>query len=106
VTAGFGDTGFCGHWTLEMTVVRPLRIYPFLPICQVYFHEVKGTVENYRGKYAGNKGVQPSMLWKDYERDDIVVVRCGRTPPIPGSLGPGHGPCTRVIGHDGPCAHP
>ena len=34
VTAGFGDVGFCGYWTLELFAVHPIRIYPGLPICQ------------------------------------------------------------------------
>ncbi|MCA9240824.1 MAG: dCTP deaminase, partial [Planctomycetales bacterium] len=25
VTAGFGDVGFCGYWTLEMFAVQPVR---------------------------------------------------------------------------------
>ena len=32
VTAGTGDVGFCGHWTLELFVVKPLRIYPNMSI--------------------------------------------------------------------------
>jgi dCTP deaminase len=24
VTAGFGDVGFCGYWTLEMFAVQPV----------------------------------------------------------------------------------
>jgi dCTP deaminase len=32
VTAGIGDIGFCGHWTLEMFAIRPVRIYPGVPI--------------------------------------------------------------------------
>ncbi|MCS6823893.1 MAG: dCTP deaminase, partial [Cytophagaceae bacterium] len=27
ITAGFGDVGFCGYWTLEMFCVQPIRIY-------------------------------------------------------------------------------
>ena len=34
VTAGFGDVGFCGFWTLEMFAVQPVRIYPNVPICK------------------------------------------------------------------------
>ena len=33
VTAGFGDVGFCGYWTLEMFAVQPVRIYPGVSIC-------------------------------------------------------------------------
>ena len=39
VTAGFGDVGFCGYWTLEMFAVQPLRIYPGVPICQILYHD-------------------------------------------------------------------
>src|SRR5215204_6648834 len=42
VTAGFGDVGFIGHWTLEMFAVQPVRIYPGVPICQIFYHTVEG----------------------------------------------------------------
>lgn len=42
VTAGSGDVGFCNHWTLEMTVVRPLRIYAGMPIGQLLWFEASG----------------------------------------------------------------
>lgn len=35
VTAGFGDVGFCGHWTMELFVIRPLRIYAGMKIAQL-----------------------------------------------------------------------
>lgn len=67
ITAGFGDIGFCGHWTLELSVIRPLRIYPGLSICQIFYHTVQGACEPYKSdKYQHNKGVQPSMLWKEF----------------------------------------
>src|SRR3712207_6222296 len=28
ITAGFGDVGFSGYWTLEIFCVQPIRIYP------------------------------------------------------------------------------
>lgn len=66
VTAGYGDIGFTGHWTLEMTVVHPLMVYPGLPLCQIYYNEIQGkVVREYEGKYQDNRGVQPSMLWKE-----------------------------------------
>lgn len=40
VTAGFGDVGFSGYWTLEMFCVQPIRIYAGVEICQIYFHTV------------------------------------------------------------------
>lgn len=67
ITAGFGDVGFTGHWTLEITVVRPVVVYPAMPLAQIYYHHILGDVEEYKGKYQHNAGVQPSMMFKDYE---------------------------------------
>lgn len=36
-TAGWGDEGSTGHWTLELSVVQPLRVYAGQPIGQFYF---------------------------------------------------------------------
>ena len=35
VTAGFGDVGFAGYWTLEIFCIQPIRIYPNAEICQI-----------------------------------------------------------------------
>ena len=68
VTAGFGDVGFSGYWTLEMFCVQPIRIYSGVEICQIYFHTVLGTTDKYdSGKYQNNKGIQTSLLYKDFE---------------------------------------
>lgn len=69
VTAGFGDVGFSGYWTLEMFCVNPVKIYPGVEICQIYYHTIHGEYEPYSsGKYQNNSGIQPSMLYKDFER--------------------------------------
>ena len=44
VTAGFGDVGFCGYWTLEMFAVQPVKIYPGVSICQLFFHQIAGDI--------------------------------------------------------------
>jgi len=68
VTAGFGDPGFDGHWTLEITPIQPIRIYADVNIGQVYYHPLKGKcLKPYRGKYQGNSGIQASMMYKDFE---------------------------------------
>lgn len=68
ITAGFGDVGFCGYWTLEMFCVQPIRIYAGVEICQIYYHSIQGPYVEYQSnKYQGNTGVQPSMLYKDFE---------------------------------------
>ncbi len=69
VTAGFGDVGFSGYWTLEMFCVQPIRIYPGVEICQIFYHSIDGDFEKYSSnKYQHNKEVQPSMLYKDFEK--------------------------------------
>ena len=69
ITAGFGDIGFDGFWTLEIFCVQPIRIYFGLEICQIFYHTIDGDFDLYRSKkYQSNKGVQPSMLYKDFEK--------------------------------------
>jgi len=66
VTAGFGDIGFSGHWTLEISCIHPIKVYPYIRICQIYYHKIEGEYVPYNSKYQGNTGVQPSMSFKDY----------------------------------------
>jgi len=68
VTAGFGDVGFKGYWTLEIHCIQPIRIYPYVEICQIYYHTIQGNYIGYTvtGKYQSNKGIQPSMLYKEF----------------------------------------
>ena len=42
VTAGFGDVGFAGYWTLEIFCVQPIVIYPGVELCQIYYHTIQG----------------------------------------------------------------
>lgn len=69
VTAGFGDIGFAGYWTLEIFCVQPIRIYPDVDICQIYYHDIQGEYDLYNsGKYQNNTGIQPSLMYKDFEK--------------------------------------
>lgn len=66
VTAGFGDVGFRGYWTLEMFAIHPIRIYAGVEICQIFYHQVCGPFEEYRsGKYQNNRDIQPSLLYRE-----------------------------------------
>ncbi|MDR5587390.1 dCTP deaminase [Clostridium aquiflavi] len=68
VTAGFGDIGFAGYWTLEIFCVQPIKIYPNIEICQIYYHNIDGEYDLYNsGKYQNNQGIQPSLMYKDFE---------------------------------------
>lgn len=70
-TAGKGDVGFCGNWTLEISVKQPVRVYKGMPVGQLIYFPVEGEIEvkyNQKGnaKYSGqpNKPVE-SMMWKN-----------------------------------------
>jgi len=67
-TAGFGDVGFRGDFTLEMSMIHALRVYPGTAVCQIAYYPVEGETEEYQGKYQGQRGPKASRLWKEFER--------------------------------------
>lgn len=83
VTAGFGDVGFDGYWTLELFCIQPVKIYPGVEICQIYYHTIEGEYEKYggSGKYNGNSDIQPSMMYKDFSKG-WVHFKDGSKEPI------------------------
>ena len=70
-TAGKGDVGFCNHWTLEISVSQPVRVYAGMPIGQLIYFDVQGDVETMYNKKASAKYVKrsplplESMMWKN-----------------------------------------
>jgi dCTP deaminase len=80
-TAGFGDVGFSGFWTLELFAVQPVRIYAGVPICQIVYHELTGEIEEYASKYQHNRDIQPSLLFEELDpdghRDPQLVLNFG-----------------------------
>lgn len=68
VTAGFGDIGFCGNWTLELTCVEPVRVYPGMELCQIFYQAVEGEIlDRYDGKYQGSRNVIESKIYREME---------------------------------------
>ncbi len=70
-TAGKGDVGFCGNWTLEISCKKPVRVYAGMPIGQLIYFPVEGEIEvKYHlkkdAKYSGqpNRPIE-SMMWKN-----------------------------------------
>ncbi len=63
-TAGKGDEGFCNHWTLEMSVKLPVRIYAGMPVGQLIYFEISGAVQNSysRKKSAKYRRVSPHPM--------------------------------------------
>lgn len=120
-TAGRGDSGFCNHWTLEMSVVEPVRIYAGMPIGQLTYHAMLGEVlEPYdkkaSAKYNGRNPLpMPSAMYKNFaqcpecrnlESQHLVepgVIRCPSTCETCGKVVreglrfcPGLSPCWRA----------
>lgn len=66
ITAGFGDVGFCGYWTMQLTCVKPTRIYPNMKICQIYYQTILGKFEEYESKkYQNNSSIQASRIYEE-----------------------------------------
>jgi len=69
VTAGFGDIGFCGYWTLEISCIQPVKIYRDMEVCQIYYHQILGAYEKYNSvKYQNAQGIQPSLLYTELRK--------------------------------------
>lgn len=74
-TAGFGDLGFCGYWTLEIFVIQPVKVYAGMVVGQLEYQEPKSLPET---KYMDRETStytdkpdpkpQPSRLWKKLTR--------------------------------------
>lgn len=54
-TAGFGDVGFSGKWTLELSCLKPIRLYPGMRIGQVYWIRCAPSEVRYSGRYQGGE---------------------------------------------------
>lgn len=56
ISSGFGNIGYKGAWTLQISCVIPTKVYKGMQIGQIYFFPVVGeTYIRYKGKY-NNKG--------------------------------------------------
>ncbi len=70
-TAGKGDVGFCGNWTLEISCKLPVRVYEGMPVGQLIYFPVEGEIEvKYNNKKDAKYSGQPnrpveSMMWKN-----------------------------------------
>ena len=70
-TAGKGDVGYSNTWTLEISCVKPVRIYPGMPIGQLIYFTVSGSIINPYNKKSNAKYNDrthrpiESMMWKN-----------------------------------------
>ncbi len=72
ITAGFGDNGFKGTWTLEIFCIKPVRIYKGMKICHICYFPIigEGTIK-YDGKYQGQIATTASRIHKDFEKTEM-----------------------------------
>ena len=61
VAADLGHVGSRSRWTLELSVVQPLRIYPGMVVGQVAFWVQHGATAGYRGRYHGDREPIPCL---------------------------------------------
>lgn len=62
VTAGVGDPGFCGRWTLELVAVQPIIVRPGMKIGQLVYQTVTGEDQPYAGRYQGDTSTVASRF--------------------------------------------
>ncbi len=69
LTAGYGDPGFVGNYTLEVSVVHPVRVYAGMHFCQARFHTLQGKLAQYDGNYVGEtaRGPVASRSWRQFK---------------------------------------
>lgn len=65
-TAGRGDDGFCGQWTLEIKVLYPTVVRPDMRIGQIYYEQFVGDRKPYNknksSHYNGQMGPTPAAV--------------------------------------------
>lgn len=71
-TSSWGDTGFVNVWTLEISVIHPVKVYPNMRIAQIIFTDVLGEVlvpydKKPDSKYNGDNKAKESLYYKNYE---------------------------------------
>ena len=71
VSAGFGDVGFKGTWTLELVVALDFRICPGLRFSQLFWRKPDAEVlKRYDGKCQTQTTATPSRLFQDREWEE------------------------------------
>lgn len=65
VTAGLIDQGFFGQITLEITVIKPTRVYPGIIFGQIFWFTVSGLPCLYSGKYQNQDKPTLSQMYRE-----------------------------------------
>lgn len=68
VSAPLGHVGHAIRWTLEIRVVRPVRIYPGMTFGKIIFLKTRGAAASYQSmgrKYTQTSGIDTSRLHEE-----------------------------------------
>lgn len=82
-TAGYGEVGFDGQYTLEVIVQKAVRVYPGMRFCQIRFHTTEGdVVQDYQARKSNYTGVNavgavPSRVFRQFEPPPVLARRFG-----------------------------
>lgn len=67
LSAGCGDAGFKGTWTLGITCVTPTKVYPNMEIGQIYFFPLVGDNNiKYGGRYNNDGQINNSKMHEQF----------------------------------------
>ena len=61
ITAGYGDNGFKGHWTLEIAVIEPLILYPGQRLLQISYETLEGE-QTFYGETGNSSGTYQDQV--------------------------------------------
>lgn len=70
-SSGIGSVGHNNTWTMEISVIQPVRVYHGMPVAQLIFYEVMGEIDRSYHKMKNAKYVTrslkpvESMMWKN-----------------------------------------
>jgi dCTP deaminase len=69
ICAGYVDNGYAGNITLELAVIKPLKVFPNMKVCQIAYYETTNSKDLYSGKYMGDTTPQASKSFKDFKNE-------------------------------------
>ena len=53
---------------LGISCIQPVRIYPNVEICQIFYHTILGDCSKmYKSKYQNNEGIQASKMYEEFQ---------------------------------------
>lgn len=85
ITAGYGDNGFRGHWTLEIMVVEPLILYPGQRLLQISYETLEGQ-QTFYGETENSSGTYQSQIAEPVASKSALDVRVSNWCLIKGEL--------------------